>query len=316
MSDTSSHGPVPVRVLGVSRLFSGGEGIRDVTLTVGTNEVHAIVGPNGSGKSTLLRVLTGQLRAQQGIATLFGHDCASPDGSAMQRVGALVDFPAFYLQMSASENLHYAARLRGYPISEVRRSLDAVQLSRAARQQVRDFSMGMKQRLGVALALLGQPRLLILDEPTSSVDPDGVELIEDIIREFGGRNGGTVLFTSHSHDQVERLATHVSTLVGGALLSSVHAGQEANRPVSAVFGTADQRQLRDLFATSGSAVPPIKADVSGTFVSQIELTTEQALRLQQSCGGAGIRIVEWRRGFSHWHRQLGTRSARGDRDDA
>jgi lantibiotic transport system ATP-binding protein len=274
-----------------------------VSLVVGSGELHAIVGPNGSGKSTLLRLLTGLLRPTSGRAYLFGQPSDDPRGCAFDGVGALVDFPAFYYQSSALENLRYLADLRSYTLPDVDRALHRVKLHRARNQPVREFSMGMKQRLGLAAALLGEPRLVVLDEPTSSIDPVGAEDVEELIRDYHVQHGATILFASHSLDQVERLATHVSIMMQGALLNTVDTHSASNQLRTVDFA-AGIDQLTPLLHGLGLPTSHLVSTHAGTQLPSVALSDQQCLLLQGTCASAGIRIVEWRANVPEWRRTL------------
>ncbi|WP_337172144.1 ATP-binding cassette domain-containing protein [Gemmatimonas aurantiaca] len=305
----------PVVCLDLTRTFASGDGLHAFTLSIDEGALHAVVGPNGSGKSTLLRLLTGLLRPESGEARVFGERADRADGAALRHVGALVDFPAFYTSVSALENLRYIADLRGLPRSRVEMALDAVQLRRPRHQLVRDYSMGMKQRLGLAAALLGEPRLLILDEPTSSVDPTGVEDIEALLCAWRERHGTTVLFTSHSFDQVERLATHVSILASGTLLGSFGAHDGAALPTTVLLDVPADCAVEDLAAQIGIDVDCVVRTPYGLQLQGLELGPDDAGRLQAELVTRGIRILDWRRGMSAWRRalrlQMGRQAADG-----
>lgn len=294
---------VPIRCINLSRMFSLGDGVRDVSLSVEVGALHSIVGPNGSGKSTLLRLLMGLLRPTGGAAFLYGRPSDDRSGRAFERVGSLVDFPAFYLELSALENLMYVARLRRRPVADVDRALRSVKLHRVRNQPVRQFSMGMKQRLGLASALLGEPQLVILDEPTSSIDPVGAEEIEEIILEYRARHGATILFTSHSLDQVERLATHVSIMIDGSVLGTVVTQDEATSSVSIELA-ASAEELAAILTAIGIPMSDPVPTRSGTRLRGLKLAENECRQLQAMCVAQGIRILDWRGDYPLWRRQL------------
>ena len=167
-----------------------------LSLAVPRGGVVGLVGPNGSGKSTLLRMLLGLVAPTSGEAQVLGQDIADPSRYAA-RVGALVESPAFIPVLSARANLLSLARLRGLQASRVSEVLEVVGLTGREREPVRRFSLGMKQRLGIAAALLKAPRLLILDEPSNGLDPAGIRDVRELVRRLGADGRTTVFLSSH-----------------------------------------------------------------------------------------------------------------------
>ncbi len=163
-------------------------------LSVRRGEVYGFLGPNGAGKTTTLRMLLGLIRPSSGTARVLGKKPGDPEGLA--RVGALVESPAFYPYLSGKDNLRVMARYSGVPYWRVDEALITVELGGRAKDKFRKYSLGMKQRLGVAAALLKDPDLLILDEPTNGLDPKGMADIRALIRKLGQGNR-TVLLSSH-----------------------------------------------------------------------------------------------------------------------
>jgi ABC-2 type transport system ATP-binding protein len=180
--------------------------------------VIGLVGPNGSGKSTLIRILLGLIRPTGGGASVLGSSVTSPTAYA-SRVGVLVESPAFLPGLSARTNLVSLARLRRLPLDRVDAVLAQVGLVGRDREPVRRFSLGMKQRLGIAAALLSDPELLILDEPTNGLDPAGIVEIRELLRDLG-RNGRTVIVSSHQLAEIEAVCDHLVVIRFGELIFS------------------------------------------------------------------------------------------------
>ena len=180
--------------------------------------VIGLVGPNGSGKSTLIRILLGLIRPTGGGACVLGLPVASPAAYA-SRVGVLVESPAFLPGLSARTNLVSLARLRSLPLDRVDVVLAQVGLVGRDREPARRFSLGMKQRLGIAAALLSDPELLILDEPTNGLDPAGIVEIRELMRDLG-RNGRTVIVSSHQLSEIEAVCDHLMVIRFGELIFS------------------------------------------------------------------------------------------------
>jgi ABC-2 type transport system ATP-binding protein len=185
-----------------------------VDLSVRRGEIYGFLGPNGAGKTTTLRMLLGLVRPTGGDAAVLGRPPGSPE--ALRRVGALVEGPGFFPYLSGRENLRVLARFGGFDDVAVEAALTQVDLVGRAQDRYRSYSLGMKQRLGVAAALLGQPRLLILDEPTNGLDPAGMADMRDLIRALADQ-GQTVLLSSHLLGEVEQICDRVGVIVGGRM---------------------------------------------------------------------------------------------------
>ncbi len=187
-----------------------------VDLTIRRGEVYGFLGPNGAGKTTTLRMLVGLIRATSGSASVLGHPPGHPESLA--RVGSLIESPAFYPYLSGRDNLRVVARYAGVPKKRIEEVLGIVDLTERARDKFSTYSLGMKQRLGVAAALLKDPELLILDEPTNGLDPAGMSDMRELIKNLG-RGERTVLLSSHLLGEVEQICDRVGVISGGAVVS-------------------------------------------------------------------------------------------------
>ena len=203
---------------GVSRRFGSIQAVDSLDLHVPKGAVAGFLGPNGAGKTTTIRMLLGLIRPQGGSIRLGGHDIHSARRNALTGVGSLVETPAHYPHLTGAENLDIACHMAGLPRRERDRVLDLVGLAGAARRRVKGYSLGMRQRLGLARALLGNPKLLILDEPTNGLDPSGIHEMRTLIREAPERFGATVLVSSHLLGEIEQTANHVALMHRGKLL--------------------------------------------------------------------------------------------------
>jgi len=203
---------------GVSKAFGSKPAVREVSLRVGQGRVYAFLGPNGAGKSTTIRLLLGLLRPTAGAIALFGRPLASHRLEILARTGSLVENPSHYPHLTARENLEIPRRILGAPRSDIDRVLTMVGLEKTAGKLVRHFSLGMKQRLGLAQALLGRRELLILDEPTNGLDPAGITEMRTLIRRLPVEHGMTVFLSSHLLSEVEQVATDVGILSQGSLV--------------------------------------------------------------------------------------------------
>ncbi|WP_018750252.1 lantibiotic protection ABC transporter ATP-binding protein [Paenibacillus sanguinis] len=187
--------------------------VNNVSLAIRQNSVYGLLGPNGAGKSTILKMLAGMLRPSSGTVLFRGNPWSRKD---LRKIGALIESPPLYENLTARENLQVRTMLLGLPKLRIAEALDTVGLARTGNKRAGQFSMGMKQRLGIALALLHQPSLLILDEPTNGLDPIGIQELRELIRSFP-KQGITVILSSHLLSEVEHTADHIGILAGGVL---------------------------------------------------------------------------------------------------
>lgn len=216
-------GPLAVRTEGLTKRFRGGQvAVDDLALRVPRGAVYGFLGPNGSGKTTTIRMLLGLVRPTAGAAWLLDAPVPEASASVLPRVGALVEGPAFHPYLSGRDNLARleAADATADPRTADRRAaeaLDRVGLSAAAEKRYRQYSLGMKQRLGLAAALLRPRDLLVLDEPTNGLDPQGTREVRHLVRELADA-GTTVLVSSHLLAEIEQVCTHVGIMRAGRLV--------------------------------------------------------------------------------------------------
>jgi ABC-2 type transport system ATP-binding protein len=199
----------------LTRRFGSIVALDRLTIDLPSGGVIGLVGPNGSGKSTLIRILLGLIRPTSGSASVLGLPVEDPRRYA-RRVGALIEGPAFVPSLSARANLVSLARLRGLSKARVDAVIDQAGLAGRDREPVRRFSLGMKQRLGIAAALLPDPELLVLDEPANGLDPAGIVEIRELLREIG-RDGRTVFVSSHQLAEIEAVCDHLVVIRFGSL---------------------------------------------------------------------------------------------------
>jgi ABC-type multidrug transport system ATPase subunit len=195
---------------------SGTRAVDRLDLTVRRGEVYGFLGPNGAGKTTTLRMLLGLVRPSSGTARVLAWAPGDPEGLA--RIGAMVEEPAFYPHLSGRDNLRVLARYAGLPSDRIDHVLAAVELAERGDDRVRSYSQGMRQRLGVASALLKDPELLVLDEPTNGLDPAGMADMRSLIRGLGSGDR-TVLLSSHMLGEVQQVCDRVGVIAAGALIA-------------------------------------------------------------------------------------------------
>ena len=210
--------PAAIETLALTRRFKRHLAVDGVSLTVPTKAVYGFLGRNGAGKTTTLKMLLGLIRPSAGTARICGIDVVRDRLGAARQVGALLEAHGFYGNLSGAENLDLTRSLIGLPSSEIGRVLEVVEMTEHARRRVSDYSLGMRQRLGLARAMLGAPPVLILDEPTNGLDPDGIADMRRFLGELPARTGATVLLSSHLLGEIEQTATHVGIVHQGRLV--------------------------------------------------------------------------------------------------
>ncbi len=191
--------------------------VKDLTFSINKGNVYGILGPNGSGKSTTLGVVLNVVNKTYGEFHWFDGNVSTHD--ALKKVGAIIERPNFYPYMTAYQNLKLVCKIKGVEFSKIDEKLELVGLLDRKNSKFRTFSLGMKQRLAIASALLNDPEILILDEPTNGLDPQGIHQIRELIKEIA-KNGTTILLASHLLDEVEKVCTHVVVLRKGEKLYS------------------------------------------------------------------------------------------------
>ncbi len=201
----------------VSKSFGKHQVIKHLNLTVPAHSIFAFIGNNGEGKSTVIRMITGLLRADSGHIKVLGMDVRSERAAILGQIGAIVDAPSLYPNLTAEEFLSIGCMIKGLPRGEIGRVLDLVELGPARKRQVARYSLGMKQRLAIAHALLGSPRLLILDEPTNGLDPEGIRDIRTLLKSLPAVTGSSIFLSSHNLAEVEKMASHIAALKGGSI---------------------------------------------------------------------------------------------------
>lgn len=190
-----------------------------VELHVPQGCVYGFIGPNGAGKSTTMKMLLGLIHPAAGRVRLLGQELTEKSRLPLLRqTGSLIESPAGYLHLTAQENLEIVADLKGVPHKDIGRVLDIVHLTQDRNRRVGQYSLGMKQRLGIAMALLGSPKLLILDEPTNGLDPAGIQEMRALIRNMPAATGATVLISSHLLGEMEQMVEQVGIIDHGHIL--------------------------------------------------------------------------------------------------
>jgi len=192
--------------------------VKSLSLKVPEGSIYGFLGPNGAGKTTTIKLLLNLLQIQEGSIHIFGQELHSNRLSILSQIGSLIEQPAIYLHLTGKENLLNRALLLQVSAKRVDEMLDLIHLTNAANKKAGQYSLGMKQRLGIALALLADPKLLILDEPTNGLDPNGIIEVRELLKKLVNKHNKTVFISSHLLTEVERMATHVGIINYGELL--------------------------------------------------------------------------------------------------
>lgn len=202
-----------LKTTNLCKSFSRQTVVNNISLNIEKNSVYGLLGPNGAGKSTTLKMITGILKPTSGSIEFDDHAWRRKD---LNDIGTLIETPPLYENLTAFENLKVRTELLGLPDKCCHEALDIVGLTNTGKKRAGQFSLGMKQRLGIAIAILNNPRLLILDEPTNGLDPVGIEELRELIRSFPSK-GITVILSSHILTEVQQIADHIGIISEGVL---------------------------------------------------------------------------------------------------
>ena len=207
-----------VRTEKLTKHFGKEKAVVDLDLAIPRGEIYGFLGPNGAGKSTTIRMLLGLMKPTLGTIQIFQKNLSKERLNILKRVGSLVENPSYYPHLTAYENLEASRKILGVPQSRIHEVLSIVRLLDVKNKKVKGFSLGMKQRLGIAASLLNNPELLILDEPTNGLDPSGIIEIRHLIKRLAVESGMTVLISSHLLSEIDQLATTVGIVNKGKMI--------------------------------------------------------------------------------------------------
>ncbi|WP_079528418.1 ABC transporter ATP-binding protein [Halobacillus hunanensis] len=203
---------------GLLKTFRKTNAVDRVDITVEKGEIYGFLGPNGAGKTTTIRMLLGLMKPSGGSIKMFNKDLKSHRIEILKRVGSLVESPSYYEHLTGRENLEALRKLLQVPKSRIDHVLSIVRLTKDSDRAVKEYSLGMKQRLGIASALLGEPELLILDEPTNGLDPSGIHEIRELIKSMPEEYGITVMISSHLLSEIDQMASKVGIISKGTMI--------------------------------------------------------------------------------------------------
>jgi ABC-2 type transport system ATP-binding protein len=289
-----SRGGLPVRLEQLTKRYSAEVlAVEDLSFSVGDRQVFGLLGPNGAGKTTTLRMLVGLVRPSSGRALLLDAPI-HPGAGVLSRVGVLVENAAFVPHLSGIANLELYWRAGGRPLAEagLDRALAIADLGTAINRKVKTYSQGMRQRLGLAQALLGNPELVILDEPTNGLDPQQMREVREAIARLAGE-GVTVLLSSHLLAEVEQVCTHAAVMDRGRLVANGTVAELVGRSGSIYFEVADRAAARSALA-GAPGVTGIAEDPGGLVVTA-DAAGAPALVARLVQAGVGVHQVISRR---------------------
>lgn len=267
---------------GLTKKYGVQFAVSDLNIHVKKGEIYGLLGRNGAGKTTTLRMITGLLEPTSGEITLFNKKFTVPTKEAFRRIGALIEMPAFYENLTARENLQIIADLRGLQAKDaIEKVLALVNLEGEKNKQVRKFSLGMKQRLGIAMALMHEPEFIILDEPTNGLDPVGIQQIRLLIKKMSAEKGITVIISSHILSEIEQMADTIGIIDKGVLIEELSMDEVKRR---------NRHYIKMTVSSVHRAIPILEKELG---VRDFEVIDEK-----------GIKIYELDRDFEVINRQL------------
>lgn len=282
-----------IQVTGLQKKFGAFEAVKDVNFTVHKGDVFGFLGPNGAGKSTTMRCMLSLIKPNAGQIRLFGKDLQTERDVILARVGSIVEKPDFYKYLSAQKNLEIFARISGASVDKqaILSTLDFVGLSGREKDKVGGFSHGMRQRLGIAQTLLHQPDLIVLDEPTTGLDPQGIIEVRDLILRLKNEQQKTVILSSHQLAEIELVANRMviinrgHTVIEGTVADLMNAQQTLlNIEFSQESSAAAAQQIAQLF-------PGLDIQVVSPKTLQLQLEKQQIATLNNYLVNAGFGIV-------------------------
>jgi ABC-2 type transport system ATP-binding protein len=229
-----------LEIKNLSKNYGNIQALKNVSFSVPAGTVYGILGPNGSGKTTMLGIMMDVLRATSGSIELFGH---TPTAKDRRRIGTLLETPNFYHYMSAVDNLQISASIKGIENPDIETALKKVNLFQRKDSKFQTYSLGMKQRLAIASCLLGDPEVMVFDEPTNGLDPVGIAEIRDLIKRLA-KEGKTIIMASHLLDEVEKVCTHVAILKKGVLIAEGHVDEILVNDDIVEVGAENKEQLK------------------------------------------------------------------------
>ena len=271
----------------LSKCYGDSYGVNNVNLTVYEGDVYGFLGPNGAGKSTTLKMLLGLVKPTDGKVTVFGKDFSKNRRLILSQTGSLIESPSFYGHLTGYENMRIMQSLRNVPDRNVNEALQIVRLEKQKDKKVSQYSLGMKQRLGIAMALIAFPKLLILDEPTNGLDPAGIGEIRELIQSLPQRYGITVLISSHLLSEIEQIATSVGIISQGKLVFQGSMDQLRGKSEARIaLKTANNTEAERILLNQG--LPSLTA---GEYLTLRSVGDSEVARINKTLVHAGVDVI-------------------------
>lgn len=275
-----------VQTENLSKSFGKEQAVSNINLKIRKGEIYGFLGPNGAGKTTTIRMLLGLMKPSSGTIKMFQKDLTKERINILSKVGSLVENPSYYPHLTAYENLEALRKILGVPKSRIDEVLEIVRLKDAANKKVKGFSLGMKQRLGIAASLLHNPELLILDEPTNGLDPSGIIEIRNLIKRLPSEYGMTIIISSHLLSEIDQMATQVGIVTKGKMIfqDSIEAMRRFAQPKVVIKVSDGEKGWRSLVANG------IKAEHKDDLILFDECSDEKIAHIVQILVQEGISV--------------------------
>ena len=250
----------------ITKTIDGKDLVKNVSIHVKKGEIYGFLGPNGAGKTTMMKMITNLWKPTQGEIWLFGEKLTPTSYEVLKRMGSIIEFPSFYEHMSGKENLQLHAEYMGYYLpGSIENVLEMLGLQEAADQPVINYSLGMKQRLGIARAILCKPEFLVLDEPTNGLDPAGMKQLRDLFRMLCTEYGITIMLSSHMLSEVETIADTIGVIHRGTMMQEISMREITEKHTTymeavvedtrrAAYVLADQLKLENFKVVDGKKI--------------------------------------------------------------
>ena len=280
-----------VETVNLTHRFANNEIVlNDVNLQVIESSIYGFLGPNGAGKTTTLKLILGLLKKQQGEIVVFGKSMENDRTGILKNIGSLIESPSLYLHLTATENLSLLQRIYQCPKKRIQEVLQLVGLADTGNKKTVKFSLGMKQRLSIGIALLHNPKLLILDEPTNGLDPTGMIEIRELLLRLNADQGTTIIISSHILAEIERLVTHVGIISKGAMVFQGTLDALKNKQqqrLSVVFDTGDIEKARRIITENN-----LQANIENGKLTLPTLPKSTIAHITQQLIHANIEVYE------------------------
>ncbi len=281
-----------IETIGLNYNFGSQTVVKNLALQVPKGSIYGFLGPNGAGKTTTIKILLNLLKSPADQVFIFGKDINTNRIASLKRMGALVEQPAIYGHLSGKENLINRCMLLSISKSKADEMLAIVGLTDAANKKAGKYSLGMKQRLGIALALVSDPELLLLDEPTNGLDPNGIIEIRNLMLDLASKHNKTILVSSHLLAEIERTATHVGIINKGELLfqGTIDDLHNLSKPAVKIETNNQEKAVKVLLEAGAEIVQQEEHTISINFTSKENMGKMNALLIQNGITVYGIGI--------------------------